>query len=569
MTEGSGTCETPYEVTDNGDGSYTAEGLLSGDNASGSCSSPDVDFAEDAIVHFTAPTAGTYSFDTISSFGLDTIIYLQATCGDAGSELDCNDDYGSFENGEVQSQIIINLEAGQEVFLVVDSFATEDGAENTEFVARAEQVSATAPVLESAEVFFNSNNYTLAARVGGTDPEADVITIGFIFDIDGVALDPIEVPFADFGAINFDGEVFAGELVGGLGEDFAGITSASVYVIDALNLKSESITVDVLPPGEIALGEACDQADGFNACIVGTLCIPESTEVTTGTCQEVFAPTLTDGTAGYNVDLNNVGFVVNGTDATPDGADVNGFEVSFFDEAGVDLLGQPINLALDIVISEEDPTQFSASFAGAWVDPAEMIANPATIIVTAFDALGLASEPITITVADPVEVAADASCDPYGAINTCVADYVCLDTCTSLDTIDYACPADWTITDLALDTPLNSDNSASTITGESSCGGGGPSDVYSFTATTAGTYHFTAISEVENVDMLIYARTYCSSFNPTYEPACNDDYIDLNSGIEVELTESETIYVFVDSYLGENGGAYTITAVSGALPEVE
>jgi hypothetical protein len=76
MVVDGGTCEAPYEFTDAGDGSSTAEGVLSGDDSSGSCSSPDVDVAEDAVVHFTAPEAGTYRFDTISSFGLDTIIYL-------------------------------------------------------------------------------------------------------------------------------------------------------------------------------------------------------------------------------------------------------------------------------------------------------------------------------------------------------------------------------------------------------------------------------------------------------------------------------------------------------------
>jgi hypothetical protein len=276
-----GTCEAPYEFTDAGDGSSTAEGVLSGDDSSGSCSSPDVDVAEDAVVHFTAPEAGTYRFDTISSFGLDTIIYLQATCGDQGSELECNDDFGSFEDGEVQSQIIINMEAGQEVFLVVDSFATESGSENTPFVARVEQVSATAPVLESVEVVFNPNDFTLAARVNGVDPESDVDIIGFIFEIDGVAQEAIEVPFADFGLISFDGENFNGEVVGGLGPDFAGITSASVYVSDALNLVSDQVTVEVAAPVEIAIGEACDLTDGFSACAEGSLCIPESEEAST------------------------------------------------------------------------------------------------------------------------------------------------------------------------------------------------------------------------------------------------------------------------------------------------
>jgi hypothetical protein len=569
MVVDGGTCEAPYEFTDAGDGSSTAEGVLSGDDSSGSCSSPDVDVAEDAVVHFTAPEAGTYRFDTISSFGLDTIIYLQATCGDQGSELECNDDFGSFEDGEVQSQIIINMEAGQEVFLVVDSFATESGSENTPFVARVEQVSATAPVLESVEVVFNPNDFTLAARVNGVDPESDVDIIGFIFEIDGVAQEAIEVPFADFGLISFDGENFNGEVVGGLGPDFAGITSASVYVSDALNLVSDQVTVEVAAPVEIAIGEACDLIDGFSACAEGSLCIPESEEASTGTCSEVFPPVLTEGVAGYNADLNNVGFVVNGTDATPEGADIDGFEVTFLDEAGTDLLGQSISLGLDVIVDEVDPSIFTATFSGGWVEPDQMVGAPVTISVTAFDALGLASDPIMLTVETPTAVEADASCDAYGALNVCGEGYVCIETCTLTENIDYTCPEDWTVTEIALDTPLMGDNSASTIMGESSCGGGGPSDVYSFTAATAGTYHFTAISADEMVDMLIYARSYCGSFTPSFELACNDDYVDYNSGLEVELAEGDTMYLFIDSYLGGNGGTYEVTATSGSLPEVE
>ena len=68
--------------------------------------------------------------------------------------------------------------------------------------------------------------------------------------------------------------------------------------------------------------------------------------------------------------------------------------------------------------------------------------------------------------------------------------------------------------------------------------------------------------------MLIYARSYCSSFIPNFEQSCNDDYIELDSGVEVELAEGETTYLFIDSYAAQSPGAYTVTATSGSLPEV-
>ena len=67
--------------------------------------------------------------------------------------------------------------------------------------------------------------------------------------------------------------------------------------------------------------------------------------------------------------------------------------------------------------------------------------------------------------------------------------------------------------------------------------------------------------------MLIYVRSYCSEFVANYELACNDDYIGLNSGAEVTVEEGQTVYLFVDSFLGERPGPYSVVASSGALPE--
>jgi hypothetical protein len=519
---------------------------------------------------FTAPETGTYRFDTTENFGLDTVIYLQSTCGDSASELDCNDDFGDFNNGEVQSEIIINLEAGQEVFLTVDTFGFEEGAESAEgmtFTARAELIQATAPVLEGAEVVFNSRDYLVAARVNGSDAEGDVVTIGFIFTVNGEVLEAIEVPFADFGSISFDGESFMGNVLGGLGEEYVGLTNASVYVIDALGLMSEMVDVEVGAPMDIEAEGACDLTDGFNACAEGTLCITPTEEDSVGVCQVVFAPVLTDGVASFNAEANSVGFTVNGTDATAEGADVVGFEATFLDANGEDILMQSIQLTPEIVIDESDMTKFSSTFSSPWVDASEMAANPATIVVIAFDALGLNSEPLTLEVGTPVAVGEGVTCDTYGALSTCGEGFLCIETCTNEMNVDNSCPAEWTVTPVEVGMTVSGDNSASMVTSDGgTCGGAGPVDVYSFTAATAGTYHFTATGTAEGIDMLIYARSYCSSFIPTFELACNDDNIDLHSGIELELAEGETAYIFVDSYNGTGAGAYDFVAAEGNLP---
>ena len=566
VDNGDGTCDAPYVFVDNGNGLFSVEGILSGDDSQGSCSNPE-NFAEDAVVSFTAPEAGTYRFDSTENFGIDTVLYIQSACGDSASELACNDDFGDAANGEVQSEIIIDLEVGQELFLVIDTFETAEGSEGAAFSARAEKITATAPVLDSAEVAFSSQTFSLGARVSGSDAESDVEAIGFIFTLDGAAQDPIEVPFSDFGDIAFDGTSFTGSIFGGLGEDFAGITSVQVYVVDALGLSSEVIEVMVAEPTQLEADAACDLIDGFSECTEGTQCIPESEEVSTGVCQTVFPPVVESGVAAYNAEANTVGFTVSGTDLTPMGADVSGVEVNFLDANGEDLLGQPVALGVEVVVDEMDSSKFTVSFSGAWVDPAEMIAAPTTLSIVVTDELGLGSEVYTLEVGTPAMVNEGDACDTYGALNVCGEGFTCVETCTSSENLDNSCPMDWTVTALELDAATTGDNSASAITADGgSCGGGGLSDVYSFTAASAGTYNFTATGNGDTVDMLIYARSYCSTYIPSLELACNDDIdtegMNYNSSIDVELAEGETTYLFVDSYAAQSVGPYTVTATA-------
>ncbi len=74
---------------------------------------------EDASYEFTAPAAGSYTFDTIGS-SFDTILTALDGCG--GMELACNDDIGG---GNTDSTITVDLAAGQTVIIVVDGY---DGA---------------------------------------------------------------------------------------------------------------------------------------------------------------------------------------------------------------------------------------------------------------------------------------------------------------------------------------------------------------------------------------------------------------------------------------------------------
>lgn len=76
--------------------------------------------APDVAFEWTAPSAGTWTFDTYGS-DFDTVLYALTSCG--GEELACNDDGPE----GFQSELTLELTAGQTIVLVVDGFDTDAG----------------------------------------------------------------------------------------------------------------------------------------------------------------------------------------------------------------------------------------------------------------------------------------------------------------------------------------------------------------------------------------------------------------------------------------------------------
>lgn len=75
--------------------------------------------APDVQLVWTAPADGTYTFDTIGS-SFDTVLYAREDC--VGPQLACNDD-----TFMTQSQIMLDLVAGQSVLLVMDGWNMSSG----------------------------------------------------------------------------------------------------------------------------------------------------------------------------------------------------------------------------------------------------------------------------------------------------------------------------------------------------------------------------------------------------------------------------------------------------------
>ncbi len=97
-------------------GNATGAGVAAGnsgvadDDLDPSCGSGN---ALDQAIRFTAPVASTYTFDTFGS-GFDTVLSVWSDCS---TESVCNDDTGG-----LQSQVAIDLAAGQAVLVLVDGY---------------------------------------------------------------------------------------------------------------------------------------------------------------------------------------------------------------------------------------------------------------------------------------------------------------------------------------------------------------------------------------------------------------------------------------------------------------
>ena len=105
----------------------------------------------------------------------------------------------------------------------------------------------------------------------------------------------------------------------------------------------------------------------------------------------------------------------------------------------------------------------------------------------------------------------------------------------------------------------NNSLSSNVNLGPGSCGGGGLTDVYLFTAGQTGSHIFKT-EVIGQTDTVLYARSQCRNTGNSNELACNDDQrsSDLGSRIRFDLEEGEEAYVIVDSYNGNTTGQYNL-----------
>ena len=257
----------------------------------GTCTTPDTTSGSEAIVVFTAPSAGDWEIRTEDNGdSYDTLIYARTSCGDADSELDCNDD---IELGRIRtSRLTLNLEAGQTIYVVVDHWDGL-GADTFNLLVRP-FVQQSPPVLNSGALVVDNDTKTVGYYFEGTDPEADaaLATINLlrpdgsgIFGQDGMGFTlTLGQSGTDFTSLidqNDDG-TFSGAIIITFGAtaDLEGLERGSLIIADREAQRSNVLELVSMPATEVMLGEACNYVTVVcgddSVCFEGTCQAPEA-----------------------------------------------------------------------------------------------------------------------------------------------------------------------------------------------------------------------------------------------------------------------------------------------------
>jgi hypothetical protein len=229
----------------------------------------------------------------------------------------------------------------------------------------------------------------------------------------------------------------------------------------------------------------------------------------------------------------------------------------------------PPNRFFDVAFAafiEQSATAFSGS--ATYVDAAA--AAPPTRVRVAFEnreeQLGDAFESDVSTL-EPQGIDAGDACDPFGVLSTCPESSLCdvrdpgaadVPTCQERPT---TCPLELP----TLDGVYEGSNAGSSDNTQASCtlsrGNVGSEQGHVFVAPASGPYRFVAESVDSNAALTLFVRRYCEYARlGDSELACSHatETEDARPTVELELTEGQTVYVFVEAWWA-NGGNYRLS----------
>lgn len=572
------------------------------DGWSVSCA-PEDNYGNDVLVRFQAGEAGLYRLSTEGS-GFDTVLYALKDCNDGFTEVACNDDWA----GGPHSQIVLDLTEGEEVFVVVDAVGVRQA---TPFTLTSTLLDVDPAVIENIQGFSNRQAGSTGVRFSGRNPESPLV--GFtmqLYGANGAALLP--TPFAsNFGTGSFlvlteNGGSFQVEGSFSLGEGAPAVSRIEITVVDRNGLVSEAASSNTRSPEALSRGEPCDRNRALNVCASEDACVVRA-PATQYMCVVATAPSLDGATATVNLDTKHWGLVVEGIDPE---SDATGLRLMPRNASGGALAIASGSTIVDFhhVVHDENGAfrgvvAMPARFDGKCIGPAqnylndcvnrggnqqtcydeaiallntcygEILAQVASVDVEVIDATGRVSSKLSFEVSPAADAEVGGTCDPYGATGICAPGQFCWadgslapETCHEDGPV---CPGDLGVIDLddhydGGKWVYDGDNSAGALHGGGSCGGGGPSEAFTFTAPAGGTYRVATSQLAARANTVVYVRPFCQL--PAYEIACNDDAGSAASMVDVELAGGETVYIFVDSFIDPEGrqatGRYTLT-VSG------
>lgn len=573
------------------------------DGWSVSCA-PGDNSGNDALIRFRAGQAGPYRISTEGT-GFDTVLYALKDCNDGFTELACNDDWA----GGRHSQLLLEMEEGEEVYLVIDAVGAR---QPMPFTLSATLLQVDPPEIGDIAGFHNRSAGTTGVRLSGTSPESPLVGFSMqLYTSNGAQIlpAPYRAVFSERSLLTLTEEDGRFQVEGSfaLGDGAPAVGRIEITVIDRNGLESEAASSTARSPDAIARGEVCDPNRALNVCAATDACVVRAPE-TKPHCSVATAPTFQGGTATVNLETGFLGVVVEGIDPESDvsalrllprnasggalavasGATVvdlhrvthdaeGAFRGVLAMEARFDgkCLG-PAQSYLNDCINRGGNQQacYDEAIARLYACYADTLAQVATVEVEVVDETGRVSQKLSLDVSPTDSAVVGGSCDPFGATGACEEGLICWadtslvpETCHETGPI---CPEGFGAIDLADHVSdgkwrYTGDNSAAVSREGGSCGGAGPTDAFAFTAPSAGTWKITTSHLGPRSNTVLYVRPFCQL--PAYELACNDDTgLSAASALEIQLAEGETVYIFVGSALDPSGnpatGRYTLT-VSG------
>lgn len=567
---------------------------------------PDLSYGNDVIVKYRAAEEGFYHFSTAGS-DVETVLFAVEDCQDGFSQIACG-------HGNQGGEIVLWLDEGKTVYLVVD---TVNEKVSQPFKLTGSKSVLRRPTIDEVTTFANpSIAGAIAVRLSGSNPDGPLVGYTMqLFGTDGQALldRPLSQAFDhpdSFLEVEQGGGTFRVTGVVSYGGQAPPFSAIELTMHDANGLWSVANKSMARAPVVVGRGDECDMRLLFTTCGANEGCVQPDTSASpycAGT------PLISKVTATKNLVTGTWGLIVEGTDADGDAAsarvrpkDARGRVIAVggasmtpvpFHRIGHDSTGAfrgVVALEARFDSTCETPTRraFDSCVAGGAKDPAtceaERVQQLATCLANTLesivkvdlevvDATGLISRMSTSIFTATQEGVPGDACDPYGAIGYCPASLVCWseddlvpeicqangptcpDSYATIDLADHAATEGWSFSGSLADAELSA---------TASCGGGGKTRVFSFSAPEAGVYSFETSALGAGVDTVLSVRRFCQL--PGYEIACSDDAgAGKASRVELELGGGESVFALVGAKVEGSAGAFTLSVVrEDSEPEV-